>query len=296
LFEIWEAGMRLSCGDHSFPLLPLGKAMDLISALEFDAFDLSVMGNRSQVRPEDIRDDIAGAAEQIGSLMSERNLDLLDVFVIPWTDVSVLSPNDPTARGREDARAIFTDMLELAVRLRSPGMTMLPGVEWDGIPHEVSLERAAEELEWRAQRARNEGLRFSVEAHIGSVCPTPEDALALLGMAPTLRLTLDYTHFVAKGIPSSRVEPLLPYAGHVHARGGCVGRGQIGMRDNTIDYERIIDGLSEANYAGAIEIEYVWTEWERMNECDNVSETILMRDRLRAKLAGEHWTYVPPPA
>jgi sugar phosphate isomerase/epimerase len=80
----------------------------------------------------------------------------------------------------------------------------------------------------------------------------------------------------------------------VHVRGARPSRGQCGMRDNTIDYERIIDGLRSVGYDGALAVEYVWIEWEHMNECDNISETVMMRDRVRAKLEGRTWEYVPP--
>jgi hypothetical protein len=30
-------------------------------------------------------------------------------------------------------------------------------------------------------------------------------------------------------------------------------------------------------------VEYVWIDWERCNECDNLSETILFRDYLRTR-------------
>ena len=53
------------------------------------------------------------------------------------------------------------------------------------------------------------------------------------------------------------------------------------------DYRRILQRLQETGYAGFFAIEYVWTEWQNLNETDNVCETILMRDFVRATLAGE---------
>jgi hypothetical protein len=53
----------------------------------------------------------------------------------------------------------------------------------------------------------------------------------------------------------------------------------------------MVDVLREAGYDGDIGLEYLWIDWEHLNECDTVSETILLRDRLRAKLAGESWRY-----
>jgi hypothetical protein len=45
-------------------------------------------------------------------------------------------------------------------------------------------------------------------------------------------------------------------------------------------------------YRGFFSIEYVWTDWQNLNQTDNVCETILMRDFVRATLAGE--PYTPP--
>jgi hypothetical protein len=42
---------------------------------------------------------------------------------------------------------------------------------------------------------------------------------------------------------------------------------------------------------GYLALEYVWLEWEHCHECDNLAETILLRDRLLAALAGSTWMY-----
>ena len=56
------------------------------------------------------------------------------------------------------------------------------------------------------------------------------------------------------------------------------------VKDSSIGYERILDLLLARGYDGYVAIEYVWIDWEHMNECDNVSETVLLRDRLRGHL------------
>jgi hypothetical protein len=66
---------------------------------------------------------------------------------------------------------------------------------------------------------------------------------------------------------------------------------QAPVRESTTDFERMVDVAVAAGYDGFFGLEYVWLDWEHCNECDNLSETILLRDRLRAKLAGQPWTY-----
>ncbi len=66
---------------------------------------------------------------------------------------------------------------------------------------------------------------------------------------------------------------------------------QAALKDSMIDFERMVDVLLAEGYDEDIGLEYLWIDWEHLNECDTVSETILLRDRLRAKLAGEPWQY-----
>lgn len=283
--------LKLSCGDYVFPLLDHPLVLDLIAGLGFEGFDLALMGNRSHVRPEQVRDDIEGSAASVRSAILSRGLEVADLFVIPWTDFERYAPNSPDENERAESRALFLDMARFASVLGAPGITMVPGLDFETWGHRDSLARAAEELQWRAEYLKREGMAFSVECHIGSVAASPVDALDLVAQAPDITLTLDYTHFIAPGFSQLEIDPLVPFARHVQARGGRPGRGQVGMRENTIDYEAVVDRLTESGYGGFVSVEYVWIDWERMNECDNVSETILMRDRLRAKFANEPWVY-----
>ena len=127
-----------------------------------------------------------------------------------------------------------------------------------------------------------QGVTFGVEAHVGSIAPTPGAAAALVRAVPGLTLTLDYTHFTRCGVPDSEVEPLIAQASHFHARCACADRIQTSFQKNVIDYRRVLDVMRQVGYSGYVGIEYVWIDWEHCNEVDNLSETILMRDHLRS--------------
>jgi sugar phosphate isomerase/epimerase len=265
-------------------LQPWESAVELIRLLELDGVDVCLMGNRSHIRPEDVRGDIRGAADRIRTGLERRALVVSDLFVIPWTDFERLAPNHPDPDERERSRALFRDMLELAARIGSPGMTMLPGIDWPGESHEDSFQRSVAELGWRAEQARAEGVRFSIEPHLGSIAQAPAEATRLSEQASGVELTLDYSHFVYQGYPEVEIEPLAAQARHVHVRGARERRMQVAMKDSSTDFERMVDVLGEAGYDGDIGLEYLWIDWEHLNECDTLSETILLRDRLRAKL------------
>jgi hypothetical protein len=80
-------------------------------------------------------------------------------------------------------------------------------------------------------------------------------------------------------------EPLIPFASHFHARGGRLDRIQAAMKENVIDYERVIHAMQRVNYPGYVGVEYTWQPWEHCDEVDNVSETVILRDKLRAAAA-----------
>src|SRR5438876_10118220 len=138
--------MRLSCGEHSFLLLSHEAALDLIAALGFEGVNVILWGDRSHVRPDEVRRDIAGWAGRLDERVRSRGLELADVVGIPSTDYRRLAVNHPDRSEREQSLAFFRDMLELTARLGEVGLTILPGIDWDGETHEESLARTGAEL------------------------------------------------------------------------------------------------------------------------------------------------------
>ncbi len=285
--------MKLACADFAWPLLPHADVLRLIRMLEIDALDLGVFAGRSHIRPVIVRQDIPLWAGVLRERISQVGLELADVFVQNALDFETLAPNHPDAAQRDESLALFLDMLELARRLGAPGMTVLPGVRFGDEPWDAAIDRSAEALKRRVDAAAAHGIVVSVEGHVGSHVDTPEKLARLLERTPGLKLTLDYTHFSYVGIPDAEIEPLVPYARHVQGRGARKGRLQTRFQDNAIDYGRLLRRLQETGYAGYFAIEYVWTDWQGLNESENVCETILMRDFVRATLAGQQYT---PPA
>lgn len=286
--------MKLSLGNGAFPLLSLQQAISITSLLEFDGFDLVLMGNGPHTRPEDIASRMDRWCADTRRLLDDHGLAAADVFCMPWTNFTTMAPNHPDDAERRRGRGLFRQMLDLAEGIGAPGVTMLPGVTWPDEDHDVSLGRAAEDLQARSVEASGRGLGFSVEPHVGSVCRNPRDVLDLLAAAPDLRLTLDYTHFVSQGVSEADIEPLAPAARYVQTRGVAPGELQAPMKRTSMDFERMIDVLVSHGYDGWVNVEYVWVAWNRLDEVDIISETVLLRDRLRAKFRGEPWSYPGP--
>lgn len=276
--------LRLACSDYTFPLLPHDHVFPLVAALGFEGIDVGLFQDRSHLQPSHVLPHLARSADELSAKVRDQGLELADVFMQAST-FEDRAANHPDAAERARGRDFFLRMLEFALRCNAHHLTGLPGVDWEGVPHDTSLKRAAEELTERAALARQVGVVYSVEAHMGSIVPNPAGAKALIDLSPGLTLTLDYTHFIRQGFSDAECEALIPYAAHYHARGAENGRIQASLAANTIDFKRVLRALEGAGYHGYMGVEYVWTEWERCNEVDNLSETVLLRDHLRALMA-----------
>jgi len=274
--------MKLACADFTFPLLPHDKSLDLIASLDLEGVDIGLFEKRSHLWPSKEFRDVSKNARALRRKLDDRGLACADIFLQCDPDFTPYASNHPDKARRRKAADWFRKAVEYACEAGSKHVTGLPGVEFSGEEStRDSFRRAAEELSWRVEEARSAGITFSVEPHIGSIVPTPEKTLKLIEATPGLTLTLDYTHFTRVGMEDSRIEPLCAHAGHIHTRGARKGRLQAPLKENSIDYARVVQMLKKSGYAGWLGIEYVWMDWEHCNECDCVSETILFRDLLR---------------
>ncbi len=276
-------GWKLACADFTFPLLSHEKALDVIALLDFEGVDIGLFEGRSHLWPSGVFRDLKGSARELSARLNGRGLELADVFLQTAQDFESLAPNHPDPDRRRQARDLFARTVEFTSECGGRHVSALPGVDFAGVPREESFQRCCDELGWRTETARAHGLTFSVEAHVGSIVPTPEDVTRLLRAVPGLTLTLDYTHFTRSGLPDAAIEPLIAHASHFHARCARPGRLQSSLKENTINYVRVLDVMRRVGYPGYVGLEYVWIDWEHCNEVDNLSETILMRDLIRGQ-------------
>jgi sugar phosphate isomerase/epimerase len=276
--------LKFACADFTFPLLPHDRALDLIAMLDFDGADIGLFEGRSHLWPSKVFKAPAKSGAKLGRKLADRGLHCADVFL--QTDPSFIpyAINHPEAARRRHARDWFLKTLDYVAACGAKHVTTLPGVYFDHEPAADSWKRSCDELAWRVEQANRQRIVFSVEAHVGSIVPKPKDALRLLSGVPGLTLTLDYTHFTRCGLPDSAIEPLVAHASHFHVRGARKGRLQASFRQNTIDYTRVLRAMQKTNYRGYVGVEYVWIDWEHCNEVDNLSETIQLREFLRAQM------------
>ena len=265
---------RLACADFTFPLLDHDRVLDLIALLEFDGIDIGLFEGRSHLWPSREFKHTEASAKRLASKASDRGLQIADIFLQTAPEFVSLAPNHPDAKRRRKARDMFSHTLEYAAACGSAHVSALPGVRFEEESAAMSWGRCFDELSWRLEQATAAKLTFSVEAHVGSIAPTPALALRLPQNVPGLTLTVDYTHFTRRGIPDADVEPMVAHASHFHVRGARKRRLQCAFNENTIDYRRVLRAMDASSYRGYLGVEYVWIDWEHCNEVDNLSETI----------------------
>ncbi len=278
--------MAFTCTSFSFPLLSLADAAKVIGLLGIANLDVGAHEGGCHVQPSQVEANPRATIESIRRAVGEAGVGVSDFFPtfgegFRGRPVNSLNPSEREANLRR-----FRSIVEVSKAIGAKGITLLPGVVWDEIGPDRSFELSIEGLRRLVPIAHDAGLRLSVECHLESVAESPTKARELIEAVPGLALTLDYSHFVAGGYSADDVHPLVPLAGHFHARQARAGFLQSSRRDGTLNFPDIVRRLKAAGYPGDLCLEYTWQEWRGANNVDVLSETILLRDELAAALSG----------
>jgi sugar phosphate isomerase/epimerase len=268
---------RYSCAEYTFPLLPRSQRFGLLRMLGFEYVDIGLFERSSDLRPSQLAVDPKRFTRQLKASLTSARLRASDIFLQIGLDPTLSAANDPSPKVRSRNRTSFMQALDLCTALGCTHMTGLPGVRHAGLRVADEFALACKETAWRVRTASQAGVTYAIEAHIGSLCADVATTRRFVETVPGLSLTLDYGHFVAENIPSREVHSLLPFASHVHVRGGAPGQLQVPLADNKIDFKGMIRRLQKQESDVFLALEYVWTEWRQCNRTDNVSETILLR-------------------
>lgn len=276
--------IHLTCTSFSFPLLSFERSLQAIALLEIPRFDVGAHEGGSHIQPSDVEANPAAVADRIKQAAEQAGLEASDFFPTFGHGFRDRPVNSPSAETRARNVTRFRAIVECAVRVGAKGITLLPGVVWPELGRERSFQLSVAALRELLPIAGDRGLRLSVEAHMESVAESPRAAAHLCDELRDLRLTLDYSHFLALGYSPSDVHHLLPYAGHFHARQAAPGRLQASARDGTLDFPDLVSRLKSQGYAGDVCIEYTWQDWRDCWRQDVVSESVILRDLLRPVL------------
>ncbi len=257
--------MNLACSTLSFDELPLALAVERITQLGFDTFELGCIEEWAHASPWELVEDRAVRVRQIRQIQEQ-------------TETRVIALNCGfQLRRPEQERTLVETMCAFAREL---------GVEIVTIPAPeagVSAEEAVRRLQQATKAARGMGRTLCVETHVGRLTETPDGAAALLEKVPELCLTLDPSHYVSKGVQETHWQALYPRVKQVHIRdaGGPEHLLQTRMGQGEMPFEALVKGLKGAGYEGALVIEYLRPEKLGLSEDYPVAEQITsLKERL----------------
>ena len=275
-----ECGMpEFSCADYTFPLLSRVQTLRLLRLLEFQWVDIGLFERNPRFLTSELMASPAAFTRNVIADVHSSGLRVADVFLQVGVEPPEMSTNDPNPVVRARNRDVFFRALSFCDAIACTHITGLPGVHHGVANQDYAI--AVEEAAWRLDQCKQAGIVYSIEPHIGSICESIAQVHKMLADVTDLTLTLDYGHFVCLGEESTAIHSLLPHASHIHARAGARGKLQANLADNNIDFEGMMSRLCANNYRGKIALEYVWVDWRGCNRSDNISETILLRQRLR---------------
>lgn len=192
--------------------------------------------------------------------------------------------NDPDPSVRAKNKELYQRAVEFCHEARILSITIVPGIVHPGQSVHDARALSADVFNEFVPIASAAGVRLTTEAHVKGAFESPESALELLEAVPGLGLILDYAHFVCQGYPQSSVDPLCGFAADVHLRQAKPGLLQAALEDGTINFALVLDQLRQVGYAGYLCLEYVHQDYIGADNVDVVTETVKMRDFVRAQL------------
>ena len=271
--------MKLAGAAWAYVGASLAESAAILQALGVQAMDL-IAAPGALLDSREIERDPEGQARRV----TEAGLplsNLLYVFGDGFDDRPLNSVDESVRAANLET---FKQVLHFCTAARIPSVLVLPGVDQVGISHEEAVELSAAAMNEFAALAAAENVTFLFEPHVESVLESPFETLTFLQRNPTLKIVLDYSHFVAQGYQPTDVDPLVPYAGHVHLRQACRGKLQARWDDGVIDFPAVVELLKRARYSGYLTLEYEHDPWMDCDQVDVMTETIRMRDVVRPLL------------
>jgi sugar phosphate isomerase/epimerase len=267
--------MKLSLTSWSLPACTLREAADISKALGIDKLDVGLF-YRSSLDRKEIITDPQSAANKVrslgipipnyyhlfGSNLSDRNL------AMPGTIDQNLGD--------------FEQVIKFCAFADIQTVFVLPGVINPGQSRNDAFAESARSLNALMRVAARSKTVLTIEAHVHSYLESPSMVLQLLERVEGLKLTLDYAHFACLGYRQEEVDPLAPYAAHVHLRQARPGVLQAKSNEGTINMNAMFGTLRDSGYQGAMSLEYVHQDYMATRYDDVLTETILLRDEFRS--------------
>jgi sugar phosphate isomerase/epimerase len=265
--------MQLSCHSWAFSDLTLPEALGTIARMGFRYVDIGSGPHFNMVR---------AANPGTRRAIAEELRDDLELFNLKITDMYLMLPRISLSdeQKRRTDITLFKALVPMMKALEAPGVTLSAGVVHPADDTEA-YERTTSALIEMLESAQKADLPISIEPYPNSMVTSPEQALKLVEDVPGLQLTLDWGYLIQEKVKAKEIEPLLPYARHIHVKQSATNKLQVPFDKGNLDVSDLFEQLQSAAYDGALCIEYLPTEWQNKKGANIVEEIMLLRDALR---------------
>lgn len=271
----------IACTTHSFGVVPLGAALRIIKALEFDYADLIAATYPQQLDPYALAAAPEREAERIGDLATGAGVRLSGCFAGFRERLSTADPEQ-----RQRLPELYGAIGRLARRLGIAHVQTGFGRADPALPADEQFAVIVENVRAAQAAVATEGAELLVEAQRGAAISTPDALARLLREVPGLRINHDPGQFACQGFEPDSYEPLYAATAHIHMRQARPGALQEKLEQGTVDFRRVVQKLQAAGFDGVYATEYV--HFAGSADCasvDVVTETVKMRDLIREELA-----------
>lgn len=230
--------MFVSATLECFPDLSPAEVLECMVDLEFTAVELPIHETGRWLRPSEVHADLERSVHFC------RDTHRLDIAAL-----SIELGSEGEAYYEE-----FSSCCKLAKAIKVVTL-VVPSSEL-GTPFNEEIER----LRKLVQIASLEGAVVAVKTHIGHMTQDPDTAVVLCDNVKGLRLTLDPSHYVTGPHQGGNIDKVMKYVQHVHLRDSTKTTLQVRVGQGEIDYGRLIQQLSRANYDRALSVYMTPTE------------------------------------
>jgi sugar phosphate isomerase/epimerase len=265
--------MHLSLTAWSLPSCTLQEAAAISAALGIGALDVGLF-YRSALDKGEILSAPKQAAERLAGL-GVRLTNYYHLFGEGLEGRNLALPGTVDANARDlETVLTFADAASIAT------VFILPGIVNPGQSREQAAATSIESLKVLLDVAKGFKATLCIEAHVHSFAESPAIVRRLLD-ATGIRLALDYAHFACLGYRQEEIDPLAPFAAHVHLRQARMGALQTKFAEGTLNFPAMFATLHDTGYSGALAIENVHQGYMNTLFEDVLTETITMRDCFR---------------
>jgi sugar phosphate isomerase/epimerase len=262
--------MYLSLTAWSMPSCTLEEAAGISRALGIGALDVGLF-YRSALDKAEILSDPQAAAGRLAGL-GVRIPNYYHLFGDGLDGRNMARPEALEENLKDLAQVLtFADAAGIGT------VFILPGVVNPGQSRAQAEAASTVALREMVAISRNHTARLCIEPHVHSFAESPAIARRL-AEATGVALALDYSHFACLGYRQEEIDPLAPFAAHVHLRQARMGALQTKFAHGTLNFPAMFGALRDAGYQGALAIEPVHQDYMNTLFEDVLTEIVALRD------------------